>query len=50
VVQEEAEKLMLDAASAARGVHTASEQLREKKQRPRLASIDDDLDEDGLDL
>ena len=50
VVQEEAEKLMLDAASAARGVHTASERLRDKKQRPRLARVDEDLDEDGLDL
>lgn len=49
VVQEEAEKLMLDAASAARGVHTASETLREKR-RARLASpVDDDLDEDGFD-
>jgi hypothetical protein len=48
VVQEEAEKLMLDAASAARGVHTASETLREKP-RPRLSRVDDDLDEDGFD-
>jgi methyl-accepting chemotaxis protein len=48
VVQDEAEKLMLDAASAARGVHTASETLREKR-RPRLPAVDDDLDEDGFD-
>jgi hypothetical protein len=54
VVQEEAEKLMLDAASTARGVHTASEALR-TKPRPRLTPVDDrpvfdelddDLDED----
>jgi hypothetical protein len=50
VVQEEAEKLMLDAASAARGVHTASEALREKKRPRRLAAIDDELDEDGFDI
>jgi methyl-accepting chemotaxis protein len=49
VVQEEAEKLMLDAASTARGVHTASERLRARK-RPRLSQVDDDLDEDGMDL
>jgi hypothetical protein len=50
VVQDEAEKLMLDAASAARGVHTASETLREKR-RPRLTAVDDDdLDEDGFEI
>ena len=54
VVQEEAEKLMLDAASTARGVHTASETLRAKRRptltpvdrRPALDEVDDDLDED----
>ncbi len=45
VVQTEAEELMLDAASTARGVHTASEALREKK-RSQLPRVDDDLDED----
>lgn len=44
VVQSEAEDLLLDAASTARGVHTASEQLRARK-RPRLPRVDDELDE-----
>lgn len=44
VVQSEAEDLLLDAASTARGVHTASEQLRSRK-RPRLPRVDDELDE-----
>lgn len=44
VVQSEAENLLLDAASTARGVHTASEQLRARK-RPRLPRMDDELDE-----
>lgn len=44
VVQTEAEDLLLDAASTARGVHTAAETMREKKRR-RLPAFDDDLDE-----
>lgn len=44
VVQSEAEELLLDAASTARGVHTAAEQLRARKQ-PRFQPHDDDLDE-----
>ena len=47
VVQAEAEDLLLDAASTARGVHTAAEVLREKKTG-RLPAADTDLDEDGL--
>lgn len=45
VVQTEAEELLLDAASTARGVHTATEALREKRQS-RLPRVDGDLDED----
>lgn len=45
VVQAETEEILLDAASTARGVHTAAEVLREKKA-PRLPVADDDLDED----
>jgi methyl-accepting chemotaxis protein len=48
VVQTEAEDLLLDAASTARGVHTAAETMREKKRR-RLPAFDEDLDEDELD-
>lgn len=48
VVQTEAEDLLLDAASTARGVHTAAETMREKKRR-RLPAFDEDLDEDALD-
>ena len=48
VVQAEAEELLLDAASTARGVHTAAEVLREKKST-RLPPVDDDLDEDVFD-
>ena len=48
VVQTEAEELLLDAASTARGVHTAAEVLRDKKA-PRLPVADDDLDEDVFD-
>ncbi|HEY0673147.1 MAG TPA: hypothetical protein VGD27_12795 [Longimicrobiales bacterium] len=44
VVQSETENLLLDAASTARGVHTASEQLRARK-RPRLPRVDNELDE-----
>ena len=46
VVQTEAEELMLDAASTARGVHTAAERLRQKR-RDRLPASDTppDLDE-----
>jgi methyl-accepting chemotaxis protein len=45
VVQAEAEELLLDAASTARGVHTAAEQLREKK-RSRLPPLDEPVEED----
>ena len=45
VVQSEAEELLLDAASTARGVHTAAEVLRSKKQ-PRLPENTTDPDED----
>lgn len=48
VVQEQTEALLLDAASTARGVHAASERLREHK-RPRLTALDADLDEDYFD-
>ena len=48
VVQTEAEDLLLDAASTARGVHTAAATMREKKRR-RLPAFDEDLDEDALD-
>ena len=48
VVQAEAEELLLDAASTARGVHTAAEVLRQKKTT-RLPAVDDDLDEDVFD-
>ena len=48
VVQTEAEELLLDAASTARGVHTAAEALREDRPR-RLPVADDDLDEDVFD-
>jgi methyl-accepting chemotaxis protein len=48
VVQTEAEDLLLDAASTARGVHTAAETMREKKRR-HLPAFDEDLDEDALD-
>jgi methyl-accepting chemotaxis protein len=50
VVQAEAEDLLLDAASTARGVHTAAEVLRDKKKpRTRLPAADEDLDEDVFD-
>lgn len=45
VVQAEAEEILLDAASTARGVHTAAEVLRDKKAG-RLRAADQDLDED----
>jgi hypothetical protein len=48
VVQAEAEELLLDAASTARGVHTAAQALREKKPT-RLPRVDEDLDEDVFD-
>ena len=44
VVQSEAEDLLLDAASTARGVHTAAEQLR-ARERARLPRHDAELDE-----
>lgn len=43
VVQTEAEELMLDAASTARGVHTAAAMLRAGRRPP---PVDDTLDED----
>jgi hypothetical protein len=51
VVQSEAEELLLDAASTARGVHTAAEQLRAEPRRlPRrdseLVEVEFDDDED----
>lgn len=45
VVQSEAEELLLDAASTARGVHTAAEVLRSDK-RARLSQPAEDPDED----
>ena len=45
VVQSEAEELLLDAASTARGVHTAAEVLRSDK-RARLSEPAADPDED----
>jgi len=45
VVQDEAEELLLDAASTARGVHTAAEILRSEK-RARLSQPETDPDED----
>lgn len=48
VVQGEAEELLLDAASTARGVHTAAEVMREKKRRA-IVQPDLDLDEDVFD-
>lgn len=48
VVQTEAEDLLLDAASTARGVHTAAEKLRDR-DRQRLPAFDEDLDEDVFD-
>lgn len=48
VVQAEAEEILLDAASTARGVHTAAEVLR-NKQSPVLPHADRDLDEDVFD-
>lgn len=45
VVQGEAEKLMVDAASTARGVHTAREVLRDRKAT-RLPPLEADPDED----
>jgi predicted DNA-binding protein (UPF0278 family) len=45
VVQSEAEELLLDAASTARGVHTAAEVLRSEK-RARLQQGVADSDED----
>ncbi len=48
VVQGEAEDLLLDAASTARGVHTAAEKLR-REDRRHLPAFDDELDEDEFD-
>ena len=48
VVQGEAEELLLDAASTARGVHTAAEVMREKNRRA-IVQPDLDLDEDVFD-
>ena len=48
VVQGEAEKIMVDAASTARGVHTARETLRERKAL-RQPPLDVDPDEDVFD-
>lgn len=45
VVQSEAETLLLDAASTARGVHSASEMLRSGK-RPRLVDDEDQFDDE----
>lgn len=48
VVQAEAEDILLDAASTARGVHTAAEMLRAGRASPpaRIPPSDDDEDED----
>jgi methyl-accepting chemotaxis protein len=48
VVQTEAEELLLDAASTARGVHTAAEQLRQKR-RSRLPAPDLEPDDEVFD-
>jgi flagellar motility protein MotE (MotC chaperone) len=42
VVQEEAEEILLDAASTARGVHTASEVLRSGRRERLPRTADDD--------
>lgn len=42
VVQAEAEEILLDAASTARGVHTASQVLRSGQPEYRAARVDDD--------
>jgi hypothetical protein len=44
VVQAEAEELLLDAASTARGVHTASQVLRSARVQPLPELVDDDDD------
>ena len=44
VVQAEAEELLLDAASTARGVHTASQVLRSGRVEPLPELVDDDDD------
>lgn len=48
VVQAEAEEILLDAASTARGVHTASQLLRagEPDYPPELVDDDEDFDDD----
>jgi hypothetical protein len=48
VVQGEAERIMVDAASTARGVHTAREALRDRKAG-KLPPLDLDPDEDPFD-
>jgi methyl-accepting chemotaxis protein len=48
VVQTEAEELLLDAASTARGVHTAAEQLRQKRGS-RLPAPDLEPDDEVFD-
>jgi hypothetical protein len=44
VVQAEAEEILLDAASTARGVHTASQVLRSGRVAPMPELVDDDDD------